>query len=552
MLEIRRTAIYSDIFPKGKPKPVEEYFINVSKTYAFKIGKFLIANDDQYRINPKQFLYDWFGTKNQTHIDNIASRLTPALFITSVISSLNFYEYVLRHCGESDQLDDDQIELDLFKAYLIINTDYSRKSNRFLMNINNEDEDLQTIILFLDQFRSHEYLNYDLSYIFGTTFIKSIQLFNFLEDHPSYLRVFYKEINHNDWKEYLKRLAFQSLHMVNDRKILGFDIKKENENANLVKNIINNLVLAETVVPDEDYSYLKSSPVFYEGNDRYLVLFNKFFIEKLFIGTYFLISNRLEKKERNSFRELFTHSFSEKILLYNTLNKLFRNSKDVQYFTGDEFKKFSGKDGEPDSYVKGEENCMIFESKDIFIEKRTKQTEYPHTLIKVLRDKFLLDGTQPKGISQVANNIEKLLAGSIAKELQPKNLKKIYPIIVVHRNEFNCFGLNRLLNNWHQEKMSELHKKGLAIEKVLPLVVIDIDTLILLSEKPFDLCILIDEYISNIMTLPIVKQHKNQKLPREAFYSFHHYVFSKFNSISLFPKDTLHEYLPELFNNFTN
>ena len=544
-MEIRWIATYKDILPKGKPKPIEEYFKNVSKAFAFKVGKLLIHNNHKYTSNPNLFFSDWFSKTNARHVENFKMKLSSSMNIVNTISSLNFYECVLKYCGEVDKEEDATMELNLFKAYLVLNTNFSAKSDRFVRNGENEEDELMHIFSFLDQFRSYEYANYITPYLLGATLIKAIEFYIFLERHQQYLDILYKELNVNGWREFLLPLASQGMQISTNRNVTGFDIS-QGENPENLKDLLSTLILTESNIPDEDFTYLKSNPIYNEGDGKYLVLFNKFFIENIFISTYFRILKNLSNNERTKFRQLFTHDFSEKILFNNAVQRCF-SQKQFNCLSGEEFKSLSNDDGEPDACVNNSKCIWLFESKDVFVEKKIKQTDKPQELMETLMKKFLMDGNQKKGITQLWSNIERILNGNWPTNLLPSNLEKIYPIIIVHRTEFNCPGFNRLLDFWHRDKIKELTGKGIDVSKVKPLVVIDIDTLILLSEaKSVTLTDLLDGYIDEVMHLPIASPNKEDNRI-EAFLSFYQYIIEKIENLNLFPVERLKQYLPNLF-----
>ena len=94
-------------------------------------------------------------------------------------------------------------------------------------------------------------------------------------------------------------------------------------------------------------------------------------------GVYFKlyeINNGLVKPEKvkGNFRSFYCDEFSEKILLYKTLNSIFKNK--YKELSGEEIKTNYNIDAEPDYYIRNGNSIFLFESKDILINATIKST----------------------------------------------------------------------------------------------------------------------------------------------------------------------------------
>jgi hypothetical protein len=80
---------------------------------------------------------------------------------------------------------------------------------------------------------------------------------------------------------------------------------------------------------------------------------------------------------------------------------------------------------------------------------------------------------------QLINFIRRLLKNefTLDKSYHYRDIK-IHPIIVVHDHQYNVPGFNSLINYWFQAELEQLKEEKLYIEKIRPLTIINIDSLI--------------------------------------------------------------------------
>jgi hypothetical protein len=417
------------------------------------------------------------------------------------------------------------------------------------------------VYMFLKQYTYQDLNNFNLSNAFSATIIKSIEFFLFLENnnnYRSYLDIFYKEVNITDWRTYLQWLLLPIMSIMSSKgNYKGIDISA-NPQPDVFQNIVRNIILSDIDSPEEDFTTLKSKPLIEEGDGKYLIVHNKFYLEKIFRGVYFIILKKIEKKEGNTFMTIISNEFSEKYLLCNILNDSFNNNATYQAHSEEllkeEFRKANkSQDGLPDYFLKSANSCFVFESKDVLIKKEIKGTEYPSLLVNSFQDKFLFHFDKrgkivDVGIRQLRNNIRRLLTKDYPTSLLLNDCKKIFPILIVHDVSFSCLGFTQLLNRWHWNEIEKIKNDGIDITSVQSLVVIDIDTLILLKEgmekKLIDFQDILEEYIYSV-SQPIQPPHGLI----EAMESFRTFAlhFAEQNNVPVFPKESILRYTPELF-----
>ncbi|MDZ7848666.1 MAG: hypothetical protein U5L96_19075 [Owenweeksia sp.] len=234
-----------------------------------------------------------------------------------------------------------------------------------------------------------------------------------------------------------------------------------------------------------DFILLRSNPIFKLEEDKYLLLYDLFIIEKIFKGMYFQLSqinSRLDKKlQVKNFKSHYGYRFSEQELLYRAMDALYVSAK--VKLTGQEIDS-NGIDGAPDYYVRQGKNILLFESKDFLIDSKSKLSYDLKTYEEVFEKKLYCDfeTDKPKAVVQLINFIKKLLGTSFPLD-QSYNYRdiRIYPIVITHDIQYDTPGLDVMINTWFQEELDDLASEGYYTRKVKPLTIINIDTLLLHS-----------------------------------------------------------------------
>lgn len=264
--------------------------------------------------------------------------------------------------------------------------------------------------------------------------------------------------------------------------------------------IINN----ETTLDGYDFLTCRSKPFYKTKEGEYRIIHLLFAIEKLYNGLFFALStiNSSLPQKIGDFRGFFCDEFSERKLVYDILDMSF--PKKYLKLSGEVIKtKVSGIDAEPDYYVRKENKIYLFESKDVLIDKKTKQSHDFKQIEKVLRKKFyyyIENGVRRNvGVMQLINNIERILTSEDKWDENDNKNAYIYPILLVHYNVYNTPGLNYLVNSWFVEELEKIKSKGHNTDRVKNLVLIDLNVFLLNHERfqNKSLCLdyLIDNYI---------------------------------------------------------
>ncbi|MDU1892013.1 MAG: hypothetical protein E6767_15105 [Dysgonomonas sp.] len=468
------------------------------------------------------------------------SKRTITIFNTH--SSLFFLEKVLSMPNANVDNRETQTEINLLKAYLTLNQELVEKENKLIEKIEtlNAEEKLAAY-LFYQPLAYSDFVNYDYGLEVMAQTVKAILFFKFCETHLSeHLRLFCEKYNKENWKEYLKSYMFipYTMFLNKSKEISIISLKKEDADFNdnysfLDKFCINN----ENVLNDKDFTKVRMYPLYKESDTNYIVLFDLFTAERIYRSLYFdfreindKINETKEAKDRlTNFRQFITDNFSERSILYDLLDKI---------FSGDDFINLKGSDylnaepkikGEPDYYVRKDNNIFLFESKDNLMNAEIKSS-YDYDKITEDLDKKL---NQKKGIKQICNNIDKILKKQLPIDSDyDKDNVNIYPILVLHERIYSNIGLNYILNKWFEDKVKSIKDSIPNPERIRPLVIIDIDTFILLQNveqgDDFDFKKLLENYYNKTENITIGEDEiKDESKLRKAFIS-KYYSFKDF------------------------
>src|SRR5690606_4654438 len=104
--------------------------------------------------------------------------------IINAFSSLTLFEYYFAKPDEVETQTKAELKVNLFKAYLVLNSEFTQKQSVAFPTANESDEELKIpMMLFCMQYPVSDKSNYDITQIWVTQMIKAIYLFQFLESN---------------------------------------------------------------------------------------------------------------------------------------------------------------------------------------------------------------------------------------------------------------------------------------------------------------------------------------------------------------------------------
>ncbi|NHB70301.1 hypothetical protein [Perlabentimonas gracilis] len=509
--------------------------------------------NDSFVINHRELLSNWFSDSNNILANEINDKINKykksksvEITIINAKASLTLFEKVLSTNSNPPEISNDEFEVLLFKVYLAINETLNKNDELVISSINDNEEYPRLICMSIaTSLPTFDISNYDILAVFVAQTIKSIFLFEFLEnraDCRKMLSDFYRKFYVENYKEFLRRLLSISFTILSAKKTGKIDLILERDEhfisntAFLDKFTIN---LLEKNDDDIDYLNLRSNPLIKIRDNKYRIIFPLFAIEKNFNGLYFLlkeINDNYEENQRINLRQIFTYDFSERHILYTIIEQIYK--KKYVKFKGDNM----ATPGSPDYYIRNGSKIFIFESKDILINASIKESYNFIEYERALKEKLYFNKgkikTSPKAVRQLANFCRILLKGEFKEDLnfKPKSAK-IYPIIILHNRQLDILGLNNLINIWFQQEIDMINDGNINLQHIRMPTIINIDTLILLYEKLLMGKIKIEDIIDDYQLFINDKSLKNKTFKtkekllsaiQDQLVSFNYFVTKKY------------------------
>ncbi|MBK8245402.1 MAG: hypothetical protein IPK88_18390 [Saprospiraceae bacterium] len=464
-----------------------------------------------------------------------------------------------------------EFEINLMKAYLSINSIFTK--NQSLAEESTEELDKEIrypIYNFCSQYPIYDKVDYDLKLLFFTQLIKAYYFFQYFENEINFKYLydsFLANFKCENPKSYLNKIVLLILTLLKADKEAHCDINiPRDEHFEINCSFLKKLCLSEdNRMNDEDFIALRSNPMYELSNGIYRVIFNLFLVEKIFKGLYFQLRDINRKMldsikiSDNKLKGIYCNEFSEKYLLYKILDIIYASENRIIKFSG---KYFSDNriDGGPDYYIRIGNNLLLFESKDFLIKASIKQSfdydkyyyEFERTLIK----EEIKPGKVKRGaVMQLSYFIRKVLKREFIDDTNYQYKKlNIYPILITHDSQYDTPGFNFMVNDWFTDEKITLNDEGYYINKIKPLVVINIDTLIhhqeILSHE-YPLHIILDKYNSEVLLKKAnLKYNKHYEYIMDSCQSFSMFIDNFLGNLNLRrPPKILYEISPAIFEN---
>lgn len=534
------TVGYSNIFDDNEDKFA--LLNGIDRNLLLHASVFFLgfSNESSQYDNVDELISMFFCSENKDFAQFIRSKIAVlqkeslgGLNIINAISSLDLFEYTLSKIDSTSTLTSAESERNLFKAYLLFNDENAKKDEIAAESVKKTvKENYLSELVFSISFAYFDLTNYNLHQELVHQFYKSILLFEFLESNETtnkLLKSFLDEFECESWQEFLKlqlTVVLPPLKKKGDGHTeIIFEKEKDYDFAYHCSFIEKLCVSENEILAEYDYITLRSKPVYKYSEGKYRIIFDLFVCQLLHLGLYFKLSeinNKLPDGVKvDDFRNLYTFNFSEKHLSYHILHRIFSRRKWVKY-SGQELDDAKIV-APPDYYIRNGNKVFLFESKDVLINAKIKASKDYEAYESELKKKFYYTQsgtkTKNKAILQLLKSIETLLDqnNSLDVNYKPKNLR-FYPVLLTHSSQFDTPGLNKILNKWFLEELTVIEKKRDVKLKVMPLTIINIDSLIYFEDHlrdTIDLFSAIEEYHS-FTTFTSKKKYKSEAHVRES------------------------------------
>lgn len=484
---INSILVYSDLFD-GEAESIEAYLSPIEKgtliDYAIKLLSLSTVHDIYKEENT---LWAFLCKEEETLVHSLYQKIMAkrrkhgtSLCIINTRTSLDFFEYAFKSTTTRNRISDSQQNINVLKAYLLLNERNSKKSS-----LQGKEYDIDEIMLH-NALEYERYIDENLLYLRVTQFIKACLFFEFCEKKlPLHLKEFENFYDIDTWKTYILYLHQVGM-IIKERELhnalLTVTIPFEDDNYLKKKRFLEKFCLQKSGWDDnQDYTELKNNPIIQSGDNKYQVIFEQFFCEKVYQSLYFKFREINESFQGSNpasfvknFRKYIPFEFSEKFLTNKLLLTAFGN-KYIHLNYNDLREK-----GQSDYYVRNGKYIFLFECKDNLIGKDILAECNLDLFIGKLKELFVEKSNEKrirgKAINQLINNISKILGMEYPdKKYKAKNCV-IYPIIVVHNNVFSLTGINSIVNRWFWD---EIHERGITHPYIKDVTIISIDTLAL-------------------------------------------------------------------------
>ncbi len=499
-MEFLPRLVFEQVFPNEKAENIMQYLKNISQhtlenisgfTCTFPIknyNNFFNSNTIQKEINKK---ID--STNHSTKIPfNLISRKA-SLQLTEIILS-NKEELFNKKKLNIDQIDIDNDEMNLFKAYLVINTKLSETQNAQFTYVNTDDvfQNIlnSTISSGFSQIKSEGQTNEVINTLEFTelalsNYIKFKELTKFINSNEEYLYLKQALLDHFNTNnlEYVTeqvRMLFLILIRMKQENYYKFDI--ENTNSLILDKNFCDCLVAKKVNVDADFTNLRSFPLFKINESIYSIIDFPFVVNFFETGIKFILKNAFEDYNnkhniKSNFFQFFNTKYSENWLMNNTLDNIF----DKSYYK----KKLDIKDSnrEPDYYIRHNNCIFIFEFKETLLNKTIKESFNLDEIKSTLKTKFLRTTERDVGIGQLVNSIKDITDNNFPFDpyVNTKKNITIFPILLVGNNSLDVPGINFMFNEWYIELIKEKLGDNYNINFIKNLSFLNLDTLIMWS-----------------------------------------------------------------------
>lgn len=508
---ISRTIFYSEIFDES-PYSTGYYLQDIEKRWLIQTLCYIIGVNTiesfSFRCENfiKMFFQDYISEESVQKIFRKIEEIKKDMPLNTELTFINTASAIafMRDClvwemkGESKETLADL--MNVFKVYLLYS---ERQIERYKTIINSPKNDIfrDAKIIIADGLQHYGLAEYNIVDVRHTQGIKSMAFYNYINGKEEYrfaFSEFCSKYAFTSYSDFLLKAGFpllvysptkfkEGLLIINKKDFKDKFLSLWDSLIPYIDNIsidIYNTEKNQILTSDyEDFTCFKKYPIIKLDNETYIVISSYFYALRIYDGFRMDIKSSLNKyKNINS---IISTEFSEQILLYKSLYNFVNPKKDI-VFSGKYFDDRK-EEGKPDYYIRKKNEVCLIEFKDMLINKKVKDSLDIEDFINLLKDRLNKQKKEKKGknkgIPQIIKNMEDIFSNSFHYDnCQICNLK-LYPILIIDNRLLSLNGINYILNQWFQEQIDQSpilsnHKK-----QIMPLVIIDFDFLILLSNS---------------------------------------------------------------------
>lgn len=282
------TRLGYNYYFNDKPLDFKDYFSGVSKEIIYKSVAYLVnlANPRHKNHSAQQMINVWFSSPNHELKKELLAKTSSKDSIVNISSSLKLVEFVIQNTFDEEQtLSEAEFEINLFKAYLLLNLEQDKLEKKGYATIPEEvgSENLLGLIIAMN-YHDYDLINYNLKELIIIQFIKSIEYFKYLESREelhSHLHLFLAKYNCSTWEEWLTNflaIIFPVLEQNIETAYFDFTIP-EDENFEYKCQFFDSFILSENAnYKLSDYIAIRANPILKIEKGLYRILYQQFFI----------------------------------------------------------------------------------------------------------------------------------------------------------------------------------------------------------------------------------------------------------------------------------
>lgn len=566
MFNRRQIVKYSTVFGVEKAIDPKDMLVIDKVTWAKILARlnYLARYKEDYEID--QVLNDWFRTTNNDYKTEALKKIKDNywalgfmpkdLGILSMWTNLYMLDQMLKaDCNDLQTMSEGESEIKLFEIYLILNETFAKGSNQLNINLGNE---LYSTVrtwypraMVTTLIKYHDFTHFKAVHMLVVNYIKAVFCFRFLEEegHQPLLQLFLDQYGMSCWQEFLDHIMpmMNSVTMKGDGSGLFYLSISNDDNQTKKIIFLDRFALTDTATYPEsiDFLHAKSNPLFKTEPSRYLILDSVLAVNRIYNSLFFELktlaeNNKLLHKGYDAFFSFYTFEYIEKYLAYKLLDSIF-NHNPCYNISGQDIKARFNVDLEPDYYVRDANNVLLFEIKGSILTGQSKQSFQYSELEKEIKKKYYRDEKteQKKAVLQLVDRTRIILQGLAKYDVVADTRSlEIFPILIVSEIAMTTPGMNFILNEWfrHALKCDDFLKESLS--QIHDLVIIDLDTLIMQSDRLGEKVSLVEECIreyeiytadpeTKMSSLNYTREQKEEMTSR-ASQSFSNFINGKF------------------------
>ena len=384
---------------------------------------------------------------------------------------------------------------------------------------------------------------------YRTQLYKAYRFFSFCEKDVlfrTYLPYFIQDKNVENWGEYIMLLFNGYFYSIKDC-IIPHGNNSENKFLSQFLIDTDDTTLATLWdIGNKGFEYFYNHFLYMMPNGDFLLLDANLLIDKLYQGLKFDLFQTIQKhcllnkkgkhyKDISEFNSTLGTIFSERHLLYELIDKIYNKSNIIK-FTGEELKA-AGIEGEPDYYLRIEDDLFLIEYKDLIFPDSLRYSDNIDDIKQGIINRLCLDdGIKRKGGGQLLFNIDRILNHNLMDniDIRWKSVKRIFPLIVTTDRAFSAMGVNFCVI----ESFDQIMKRKYSFKQpvlIFKPVILNIDSLIILSYR-LNKSIL---QLSDVLYDYIMLNWKNIS-------SFDNYVYDKYKESKTDLTGSIHFLLEDL------